>query len=67
MIMRVLAMVLLAAITAVAQAPPAPGAVRTMRVDYFHTGDAKQELFSFDEAVVEPAAGRDTRRGRPTR
>ena len=27
-----------------------------MRVDYFHTGDAKQEMFSFDEAVVEPAA-----------
>ena len=25
-----------------------------MRVDYFHTGDAKQELFSFDRAVIEP-------------
>ena len=36
-----------------AQGPPA--AVRTMRIDYFHTGDAKQELFSFDEAVIEPA------------
>ena len=54
--MRVFVMVLLAAVAAAAQAPPAPAAVRTMRVDYFHTGDAKQELFSFDEAVVEPAA-----------
>ena len=54
--MRVLVIVLLAAAAAAAQAPPSPGAVRTMRVDYFHTGDAKQELFSFDEAVVEPAA-----------
>ncbi len=26
-----------------------------MRVDYFHTGNTSQELFSFDEAVVEPA------------
>jgi hypothetical protein len=25
-----------------------------MRVDYFHTGDAKQELFSFHRAVIEP-------------
>ena len=61
MSMRILVMVLLAAVAAVAQAPQAPAAVRampvqTMRVDYFHTGDAKQELFSFDEAVVEPAA-----------
>lgn len=27
-----------------------------MRVDYFHTGNTTQELFSLDEAVVEPAA-----------
>jgi hypothetical protein len=39
-----------------AQVPPPAGTARTMRVDYFHTGDAKQELFSFDEAVIEPAA-----------
>ena len=25
-----------------------------MRVDYFHTGDAKQEVFSFDRVVIEP-------------
>ncbi len=65
--MRIPVMVLLAAVAAAAQAPPAPGAVRTMRVDYFHTGDAKQELFSFDEAVVEPAvwSGHPGARGRP--
>jgi hypothetical protein len=33
--------------------PPAPP--RTLRVDYFHTGNTKQELFSLDEAVIEPA------------
>ena len=53
--MRVLLLALLTvAVTAAQTAPPASG-VRTMRVDYFHSGDAKQELFSFDEAVVEPA------------
>src|SRR5258708_32662196 len=26
----------------------------TMRLDYYHTGDAKQELFSVDRVVVEP-------------
>jgi hypothetical protein len=52
-------LVLTFAIAATAQAPrvaQAPGVVRIMRVDYFHTGDAKQEIFAFDEAVVEPAA-----------
>src|SRR2546423_15681544 len=29
---------------------------RTMRVDYFHTGSAAQELFSLDRVVVEPLA-----------
>src|SRR5262245_19202561 len=29
-------------------------AARTMRVDYFHTGNAKQELFSVDRVVLEP-------------
>ena len=63
--MRVLVIALLAAAAMAAQAPQGPGAVRTMRVDYFHTGDARQELFSFDEAVVEPAAwsGRAGRAG----
>ena len=25
-----------------------------MRLDYFHTGDAKHETFSFDRVVIEP-------------
>ena len=53
--MRALLIPLLAVTAVAAQVPTTPG-LRTMRVEYFHTGDAKQELFSFDEAVVEPAA-----------
>src|SRR5689334_6750241 len=29
-------------------------AAQTMRVDYYHTGDATQELFSLDRVVIEP-------------
>jgi len=29
-------------------------AVETMRVDYYHTGDATQEVFSLDRVVIEP-------------
>lgn len=29
-------------------------AIRTMRVDYFHTGNATQEIFSLDAVSVEP-------------
>ncbi|HEV2834467.1 MAG TPA: IgA Peptidase M64 [Pyrinomonadaceae bacterium] len=29
-------------------------AADTMRVDYYHTGDASQEIFSLDRVVVEP-------------
>lgn len=29
-------------------------ASRTMRLDYYHTGNAKQEMFSFDRVVIEP-------------
>jgi IgA Peptidase M64/Peptidase M64 N-terminus len=29
-------------------------APHTMRLDYYHTGDAKQEIFSVDRIVVEP-------------
>ena len=54
--MRALVIVVLAVAATAAQAPPSPAGARTMRVDYFHTGDAKQEIFSFDEAVIEPAA-----------
>jgi len=27
---------------------------QTMRLDYYHTGDAKQEVFSLDRVVIEP-------------
>ncbi len=37
------------AITAASAAPP-----KTMRVDYYHTGNAKAELFSLDRVVLEP-------------
>jgi len=30
------------------------GAPQTMRVDYFHTGNASTEIFSLDEVVLEP-------------
>ena len=35
---------------------PSPGAapIRTMRVDYFHTGNAAEERFSLDRVVIEP-------------
>jgi hypothetical protein len=29
-------------------------APQTMRLDYYHTGDAKQEMFSVDRVVIEP-------------
>jgi hypothetical protein len=29
-------------------------AVMTMRVDFYHTGNVKQEQFSLDRVVVEP-------------
>jgi len=30
--------------------------VQTLRVDFYHTGDANQEIFSLDQVVVEPLA-----------
>jgi len=36
-------------VSALAYAAPA-----TMRLDYYHTGNSKQELFSFDRTVIEP-------------
>jgi hypothetical protein len=35
-------------------APAPPAAPRTMRLDYYHTGDASSEQFSFDRVVLEP-------------
>jgi len=40
---------LILGVTATAMAAP-----RTMRVDYYHTGDAKREIFSLDRVVIEP-------------
>lgn len=34
----------------------ANAASQTMRVDYYHTGNATQEIFSLDRVVVEPVA-----------
>lgn len=35
-------------------APSAFAAAQTMRVDYYHTGNDKEERFSFDRVVLEP-------------
>src|SRR5215467_6875913 len=32
----------------------AAAATKTMRLDYYHTGDARHELFSIDRIVIEP-------------
>ncbi len=46
----------LAALTLGAQSRPAvPAPPGTMRVDYFHTGNTKQEIFALDRVVLEPA------------
>ncbi|HEY0727392.1 MAG TPA: peptidase M64 N-terminal domain-containing protein, partial [Pyrinomonadaceae bacterium] len=31
-------------------------AAQTMRLDYYHSGDASQEIFSVDRVVIEPLA-----------
>src|ERR1043166_2312421 len=46
---------LLAATVAIA-AQAQTTAPRTMRVDYYHTGNASQEMFSLDRVVIEPLA-----------
>ncbi len=43
-----LTMTLLLAVCAMAET------ARTMRVDYYHTGNAKAEMFSLDRVVIEP-------------
>jgi hypothetical protein len=49
---------LLATMASAAQRPgstkPRSGEVGTMRVDYYHTGNAKEERFSLDRVVLEP-------------
>src|SRR5215212_6301078 len=48
--MSKLILVFAATLIFVANASAAP----TMRLDYYHTGDASQELFSVDRVVIEP-------------
>ena len=43
-----ISLVILCALDVLAGSPP------TMRLDYFHTGNATQELFSIDRVVIEP-------------
>lgn len=54
MIPTLLALALLAAPGPAAPSADTASAARTMRVDYYHSGDAKQEHFSLDRVVVEP-------------
>jgi hypothetical protein len=42
------------AVLALMLAGAASAAPRTMRFDYFHTGNAKEERFSWDRVVIEP-------------
>lgn len=46
------------ALLALTLLPPAgaPQATRTMRLDFYHTGNSAEEVFSLDRAVVEPLA-----------
>jgi IgA Peptidase M64/Peptidase M64 N-terminus len=45
---------LLPALAMLSMASTAVAAARTLRVDYYHSGNATQELFSLDRVVVEP-------------
>src|SRR5215213_8180489 len=47
---------LLAAAVLSAAVPVSAATPRTLRVDYYHSGDATQERFSLDRIVVEPGA-----------
>ena len=49
MIKNILSAFALLLLSVVTQAAP-----QTMRLDYYHTGDAKQELFNVDRVVIEP-------------
>jgi len=49
MIRKTFSLLTLLFLCAVTKAAPA-----TMRLDYFHIGDAKHEVFSVDRVVIEP-------------
>jgi hypothetical protein len=50
------AALLAASLLASAGADPAQAAPRTLRIDYYHSGNASQEHFSLDRLVLEPGA-----------
>lgn len=52
----VLALVALLVLSLLLPAAGARQATRTMRLDFYHTGTATEEVFSLDRAVVEPLA-----------
>src|SRR5215211_2983233 len=52
----VLALVALLALSLLLPAAGARQTTRTMRLDFYHTGTATEEVFSLDRAVVEPLA-----------
>jgi len=54
MIPTLLALALLAAPGPAAASSSSDSTPRTLRVDYYHSGDATQEHFSLDRVVVEP-------------
>jgi hypothetical protein len=51
-----LATLLAASLLAAAPAATAPDTPRTLRVDYYHSGNAAEERFSLDRVVLEPGA-----------
>ncbi len=54
MIRRPISLALFAALVAVAPAAMGADSPRTLRVDYFHTGNARAEHFSLERIVLEP-------------
>src|SRR5258708_38031151 len=46
--------ILLSALALLLLSAATPAVPQTMRLDYYHTGDAKQEMFSVDRVVIEP-------------
>src|SRR2546425_12243993 len=52
--MRAMKFRLLLALFLLWSSPLVLAAQATMRVDYYHTGNTKQELFSVDRVVIEP-------------
>ncbi|MEE4217073.1 MAG: M64 family metallopeptidase [Xanthomonadales bacterium] len=50
-ILRTASTLLLATVASIAAAQPAPA---TLRVDYYHSGDAESEMYSLHQVVIEP-------------